>query len=83
MIIFIYNSEEQRKKIEDSVNTESFIFYNYNVLKERKKGATEMHKYGARKFPFAIIYDSENNPVKGFWSEANDVINDLIKYING
>lgn len=82
MIIFVYNSDEQRQKIEGSVNTDSFIFYDDRKLKEHKKGATEMHKYGARKFPFAIVYDEENNPIKGFWSEANDVISDLINYLN-
>lgn len=83
MIIFVYNSDEQRKKIEESVNTDSFIFYDERSMKERKKGFGEKNKWGARATPFAMIYDSENKPIKGFWSESSNVINDLIKYLNG
>lgn len=81
MIIFVYNSDEQRQKIEESVNTDSFIFYDDRNLKERKKGATEMHKWASRKFPFAIHYE-EDKPIKAFYSEANNVVNELINYLN-
>lgn len=60
----------------------SFLFID-SLSKEGKKKSRELKSYwGASIDPFAIIIKDEK-PVKAFYSEATDVINDLNLYLNG
>ena len=40
-----------------------------------------MTDYGVKLDPFAVILDDEK-PIKAFYTEAEDVIDSLIKYLN-
>lgn len=50
-----------------------------NMLKERKKAFKLKGCFGARQNPFVVFFDPENNPVKAFYSEANECTIDNIK----
>lgn len=82
-VYLVCSDNLQREKVRDSVR-ESLAFHFLNPLsKEERKEALALKSYwAARLDPFAIIMDGDK-PVKAFYSEANDVINDLIKYLNG
>ena len=55
-------------------------------MKERKKAFGLKGSFSARLSPFAVLYNSENNPVRAFYSEVNEctldnIINNLNKYL--
>lgn len=52
-----------------------------NILKERKKAFKVKGGYSARKNPFAILLDTDKNPIKAFYSEANECTVDAIEKI--
>lgn len=52
-----------------------------NTLKGKKKAFQIKGSYGARLAPFAVITDDEKNPLKAFYSEANECTVDKIEYI--
>ena len=50
-----------------------------NILKERKKAFKVKGGYSARKSPFAVLYNMDKNPVKAFYTEANECTVDNIE----
>ncbi len=81
-VFVVYNNEEQLNRIGDT-SKYTLIFHFIDAM--AKKGKKEAYRlkshYAARLDPFAVILD-KNKPIKAFYSEAEDVIDSLIKYLN-
>ena len=60
-------------------NLVELIGLHENILKERKKAFKVKGGYSARKSPFAVLYDMDKNPVKAFYTEANECTVDNIE----
>ena len=54
--------------------------YNESVFKSRNKAFKLKGGWSARKTPFALITDEEGNPLKVFYSEAEECTIDNIKF---
>lgn len=54
--------------------------YNESVFKSRNKAFKLKGGWSARKTPFALITDEEDNPIKAFYSEAEECTIDNIKF---
>lgn len=81
-IIVIYNDKNQLNKIGDtSKYTPIFQFIDSLCKKSKNKAKKIKSYYGAILDPFAVILEDEK-PIKAFYSEAEDVIDSLIKYLN-
>lgn len=82
-VYIVYNNEEHKKKVEDSVKVSPTFHFIDSLSKKSKKNALTLKSYwGARLDPFAIVMDKDK-PIKAFYSESEDVINNLINYLNG
>ena len=57
-----------------------FHFYDIGSLKDRSAAFKLKGSFGARENPFAVVYDKDK-PLKAFYTEAGDVISDLITYL--
>ena len=81
-IYITYNDKNQIDKIGDT-SKYSPIFHFIDVLTNKgKKDAWKIKShYAAKLDPFAVILE-DNKPIKAFYSEAEDVIDSLIKYLN-
>lgn len=81
-IFIVYNDKEQLNRIGDiSKYTPNFHFIDSMTKKGKKEAFKLKSHYAARLDPFAVILDG-NKPIKAFYSEAEDVIDSLIKYLN-
>ena len=57
--------------------------YHEGLFKERKKAFGLKGSFSARLSPFAVLYNSENNPIKAFYSEVNEcTLDNIIDNIN-
>ena len=65
--------------IKDKYPLVELIGLHENILKERKKAFKVKGGYSARKSPFAILCDMDKNPVKAFYTEANECTLDNIE----
>lgn len=54
--------------------------YNENVFKSRNKAFKLKGGWSARMTPFALITNEEGNPLKAFYSEAEECTVDNIKF---
>lgn len=83
-IYIIYNNDDQIKRLRESdVETDSlFHFIDDRTLKGRKEAFKIKSHVAARETPHISIYEN-GKIIKAFYSEAsNDIINDLIEYLN-
>lgn len=82
-VIFIYDDESQVDKVKENIPNSSLTFTFINSLgKKSKKNAWKVKShYAARLDPFAVILD-KNKPIRAFYTEAEDVIESLTKYLN-
>ena len=81
-IIVVYSDKSQLDRIGDtSKYTPIFHFVDSLARKSKKEAWRIKSYYGAKLDPFAVILDDEK-PIKAFYTEAEDVINSLIKYLN-
>ena len=81
-VFVVYNDKEQLNRIGDtSKYTLNFHFIDSMAKKSKKEAYRLKSYYAARLDPFAVILD-KNKPIKAFYSEAEDVIDSLIKYLN-
>ena len=55
--------------------------YNESTFKSRNKTFKLKGGWSARKTPFALITDEEDNPIKAFYSEAEECTIDNIKKV--
>ena len=81
-VFIVCCDKSQIKKVEDATNVTSTFHFIDPSTKKGNKGAKALKDYwGAKLEPFAIVMEGEK-PVKAFYSEAEDVINNLISYLN-
>ena len=74
----ISQDEYSELKIDESLDIE---LINSKSRIGKKKAWKIKNFYGAKLDPFAVILDGEK-PIKAFYTEAEDVIDSLIKYLN-
>ena len=81
-IIVVYSDKSQLDRIGDTSKYTPIFHFIDSLAKKSKKEAWRIKSYyGAKLDPFAVILDDEK-PIKAFYTEAEDVINSLIKYLN-
>lgn len=81
-VSIVYNDEKQIEKVRElDLDSLTFHFVNINTRKGKKAGWNLKNHWGARLDPFAIVFKGDK-PVKAFYSESEDVIPNLINYIN-
>ncbi len=81
-VIVVYSDKSQLYRIGDtSKYTPIFRFVDSLAKKSKKEAWRIKSYYGAKLDPFAVILDDEK-PVRAFYTEAEDVIDSLIKYLN-
>lgn len=80
-IYIVCNDSSQEKQVRDSVKS-PLTFHFIDSKKGSKEARTLKSHWAARLEPFALVMNKDK-PIKAFYSEAEDVINNLIKYLNG
>ena len=81
-VIIVYSSKSQLDRIGDTSKYTPIFHFVDSLAKKSKKEAWRIKSYyGAKLDPFAVILDDEK-PIKAFYTEAEDVIDSLIKYLN-
>ena len=81
-IIVVYSDKSQLDRIGDTSKYTPIFHFIDSLAKKSKKEAWRIKSYyGAKLDPFAVILDDEK-PIKAFYTEAEDVIDSLIKYLN-
>lgn len=83
-IVFIYDNNKDREFLE-LISSKSSIFIdyvNFNTTNGRKEAYKIKSHYAARLNPFALVLDDSNKLIKVFYSEAENVLSSLTKYIN-
>ena len=81
-IIVVYNDKSQLDRIGDTSKYTPIFHFVDSLAKKSKKEAWRIKSYyGAKLDPFAVILDDEKS-IKAFYTEAEDVIDSLIKYLN-
>lgn len=81
-VYIVYNNDDTLKKLGDTLEVSPFFIF---IDERSKKGKKEAHslktEWGARETPFALCLIN-GKPVKAFYSEAEDVVTNLVKYLN-
>ena len=81
-VIVVYSDKSQLDRIGDTSKYTPIFHFIDSMTKKGKKEAYRLKShYAARLDPFAVILD-KNKPIKAFYTEAEDVIDSLIKYLN-
>ena len=81
-IIVVYNDKSELDRIGDTSKYTPIFHFVDSLAKKGKKEAWSIKSYyGAKLDPFAVILD-DKKPIKAFYTEAEDVIDSLIKYLN-
>ena len=81
-VIVVYSDKNQLDRIGDTSKYTTIFHFVDSLAKKSKKEAWRIKSYyGAKLDPFAVILDDEK-PIKAFYTEAEDVIDSLIKYLN-
>lgn len=81
-VYLVYSDLNDRKRIEEiESNKGLFIhFIDDQTLEGKKKAYKLKGEFAARKSPFCVVYN-KNEVEHVFYSEAHDVINELIKLL--
>ena len=81
-IIVVYSDKSQLDRIGDTSKYTPIFHFVDSLAKKSKKEAWRIKSYyGAKLDPFAVILD-DKKPIKAFYTEAEDVIDSLTKYLN-
>lgn len=80
-VIVIYNDDSQIKQLGDMKISPNFVFIDDRINKNKRKAFMLKSHWAAKLTPFAICMDGET-PIKVFYSEAENVVESLIKYLN-
>lgn len=81
-ITVVYSDKSQIDRIGDTGKySPIFHFVDTFTYKSKKEAWRVKSHYGAKLDPFAVVVE-DNKPIKAFYSEAEDVIGSLIKYLN-
>lgn len=83
-IIIVYDNEKDREflNLMDYKFPIFFQYINMNTVKGRKEGFKIKSHYAAKLNPFIVVLDDSKKPIKVFYSEAENVISSLNKYIS-
>ena len=77
----VYDNNTNLNEIGDYLQSPIFCLIDMTTSKGQKEGYKLKGHWGAKLNPFAIVYQ-DNKPIKAFYSEAEDVISNLINYLN-
>lgn len=81
-ITIVYNDKSQIDRIGDTSKYSPIFHFIDSLSKSSKRKAQKIKSYyGAKLDPFAVVLDNDK-PIKAFYTEAEDVIDSLIKYLN-
>lgn len=81
-VIVTYNDKEQLKKLGDITKYNlTFRFIDSSTFKGKKESFRIKSGYSARLDPFAVILYN-NKAIRAFYTEAGDIFEPLIKYLN-
>lgn len=81
-VIVVYSDKSQLDRIGDTSKYTPIFHFVDSLAKKSKKEAWRIKSYyGAKLDPFAVVLDNDK-PIKAFYTEAEDVIDSLIKYLN-
>ena len=81
-VIVVYSDKSQLDRIGDTSKYTPIFHFVDSLAKKSKKEAWRIKSYyGAKLDPFAVILD-DKKPIKAFYTEAEDVIDSLTKYLN-
>lgn len=83
-IYIVYNDESQMKEVGElykDIESPIFHFINAQSLKGKKEAWALKSHWAAKLDPFAIVMDGDK-ALKAFYSEAEDVVESLKKYLN-
>ncbi len=85
-LAIVYNSDKHKDFYNSLINyllqnNIKYSSFDAKYTKERKKSYRVKGAFSARLDPFVGIYEN-NNPIKGFYSEANEcTLDNIINYI--
>ena len=81
-VVYDDNSEDFYNELKEIIEIKyplvELIGFHENKLRERSKAFKTKGGWSARQNPFAIAFDNENQPIKVFYSEANQCTVDNI-----
>lgn len=81
-VIVVYSDKSQLDRIGDTSKYTPIFHFVDSLAKKSKKEAWRIKSYyGAKLDSFAVVLDNDK-PIKAFYTEAEDVIDSLIKYLN-
>lgn len=81
MITIVYSDEKQIEKVKELNNDSlTFNFIDITTRKGKKEGWKVKNHLAARLDPFVVVY-KDSKPIKAFYTEAGDAIEELIKYL--
>lgn len=81
-VIIVYSDKSQLDKIGDTSKYTPIFHFIDSLAKKSKKEAWRIKSYyGAKLDPFAVVLN-KNKPIRAFYTETEDVIDSLIKYLN-
>lgn len=80
-VTVIYDDLDQIEPFNGSTYSVKFHLIDSKSKKGKKEAWRVKNYYGAKLNPFAVVLDKDK-PIKAFYSEAEDVIDSLIKYLN-
>lgn len=83
-VYIVINDDSQKDRIASVVlQTNPFFHFIDERRRDEIKNAYRLKgSFAAKQTPFAVVYDENHKPLKAFYSEAGDVINSLINYLN-
>ena len=80
------NSEDFESNLKSAISNYEdvdLITYHENTLKGKKKAFKLKGGFSAKESPFAVIHDTDNIPVKAFYTEAGTcTVDEILKSIN-
>ncbi len=81
-VYIVYDDDQVIRKLGDTLKVSPFFHFIDDRTRRGKKDSWKIKgHFGAKLTPFAVIYEGEK-PIKAFYSEAEDVMESLIKYLN-
>lgn len=80
MIYITYSDKKQIEKVREN-NSLTFHFIDSMTLKGKKEAWKLKSHWAAKLDPFVLITDLEDKPIKVFYSESGDAIEELNKYL--
>ena len=78
------NSQKFLHELTEVIKTEypevELNSFHEGLLKERKKAFALKGGYSARKTPFAVLFDTDRNPLRAFYTEVTECTVENIKF---